>query len=477
MKPLCLPFLLCGVLAACGPSGGTAASTASGGATAGASSSGGRGGTTGGPGSTSTTSGSSSGGTVGSHATSTASSSAGGASGSGTTAGAGTSGGGSTGGTSASGGSSGGSTAGLCGFGPTRDPIAQPFASGSIWNTPIGSGAVYVPAAIVPPSQWAIGHDEDVLVLTPTAPLTEVDYSSAGWGNVNDRCTPDSPLQALFTLPLPADFVLDYTSGTPNACLAGLAQDGHTLIQGQPFARCSDGGPETIEYLSSGDPFGPDDAGVPDEDLYGDGLFGSHGGSSLSALGGSLRVGELRPGGCAPRHALKVDLDGAENYYNDGAGCFVWPATSSDSGGCGPGGYYGGSNPALLEGALLALPASLDITAMGFETEPGLQLAWTFQNYGAYVVDDTGDSAFDICTELGPAGSFGDQFEADYGYDMEQAQVNPTGPEPWAQWVRDVDRIFLNLAVVANNGPTTVGGGGTPLQPLAPQIGEGADGG
>jgi hypothetical protein len=38
-----------------------------------------------------------------------------------------------------------------------------------------------------------------------------------------------------------------------------------------------------------------------------------------------------------------------------------------------------------------------------------------------------------------------------------------TGP-----WIRDLDRIFGNLHVVANNGRDSIGGGGTPRQPLAP---------
>jgi hypothetical protein len=33
---------------------------------------------------------------------------------------------------------------------------------------------------------------------------------------------------------------------------------------------------------------------------------------------------------------------------------------------------------------------------------------------------------------------------------------------------RDMDRLFLALAVVDNNSATSVGGGGTPRQPLAP---------
>ncbi|MGZ4869152.1 MAG: hypothetical protein ACXV2F_02175, partial [Halobacteriota archaeon] len=32
----------------------------------------------------------------------------------------------------------------------TRDPLKQPFASTSIWNMPIGSGAVFTPANISP---------------------------------------------------------------------------------------------------------------------------------------------------------------------------------------------------------------------------------------------------------------------------------------------------------------------------------------
>lgn len=35
---------------------------------------------------------------------------------------------------------------------------------------------------------------------------------------------------------------------------------------------------------------------------------------------------------------------------------------------------------------------------------------------------------------------------------------------------RDMDKIFALLAVVDNNSPSTIGGGGTPLQLLAPQF-------
>ena len=37
-------------------------------------------------------------------------------------------------------------------------------------------------------------------------------------------------------------------------------------------------------------------------------------------------------------------------------------------------------------------------------------------------------------------------------------------------WAQDIETIRTVLQVVNNNGPSSVGGGGTPLQPLAPQI-------
>src|SRR4029077_14340903 len=67
-----------------------------------------------------------------------------------------------------------------------RDPLKWPFASTSIWNMPIGSGAQYedakIPAIFEDPnppadaSLWASmpSVDWDIIVLTPTAPLTDI---------------------------------------------------------------------------------------------------------------------------------------------------------------------------------------------------------------------------------------------------------------------------------------------------------------
>src|SRR5205823_3897233 len=102
---------------------------------------------------------------------------------------------------------------------------------------------------------------------------------------------------------IPADFVVPGShqgspdGDTPNAAAAILAADGHTIIQTQPFARCAGQSP-TSHYM------------FRSEDLYGIGETGSHGGSGLSALGGTVRLGELVPGGTI-RHSLKLNIDSA----------------------------------------------------------------------------------------------------------------------------------------------------------------------
>ena len=37
-------------------------------------------------------------------------------------------------------------------------------------------------------------------------------------------------------------------------------------------------------------------------------------------------------------------------------------------------------------------------------------------------------------------------------------------------WSRDMDKIFLNLHIVVNNSPESIGGGGKPRVPLAPPL-------
>jgi hypothetical protein len=341
----------------------------------------------------------------------------------------------------------------------TRDPLKQPFASNSIWNMPIGSGAQYVPAnlgANLNPGNaniWAPfpGYDEERIFLTPTAPLTPVYYNSAGWTG-GDRCAISGSIRT--SVPMPSNYVLP--SGNSNSSAVFLMPDKRTLVSMQPLARCVAGGPATSLAFNGS------------EDLYGQGITGSHGGSGLSTIGGAIRVGELRPGQQGPRHALKVAIYGKGALYRcaSRAECYRWPALTGDSYAVG---WYGtatnNSNTAMKMGTLLAIPPSVNISTMGLETEPGRQIAWTMQNYGAYIVDDTyGAPGILLNVENGGNGNKLAEFQADYGFSFLQRVNAPNA------WLRDIQRITAALAAVNNNSPTSIGGGGTPRQPLAPPI-------
>jgi hypothetical protein len=315
-----------------------------------------------------------------------------------------------------------------------------PFASDSIWNTAIGSGAAYRPAGIVSNqyggSPTTFEEDEDVIVMTPAAPLTPVYYNSAAWTGA-DRCPVEGGLMA--AVPAPDSYVL--SNDGDNNSAAFLMPDGHTVEQNQPFTRCTAGGPATTLVTFS------------NVDIESQGITGAHGGSGLSALGGTIRLGEFASGKI--HHVMKVELFAMQYYY---CCTYNWPAVVVDD-------YanptsYGGTNPNLGPGALLALLPDFDVSEL--TTMPGRILAQAFQDYGAYVVDDTAWNSWGICTEQGPNGRVVEEFASLYGFSM-----SPGSGDPFMQ---DMVAIFQALQVVTNNGASNVGGGGTPRAAVPPPI-------
>ena len=340
------------------------------------------------------------------------------------------------------------------GIGPAaigRDPLKWPFSRDSIWNLPIGANARYVPGLVHVSSARGFFPDVNLLVLQPNAPLTDVYLNTDDWSG-GSRCAVQGGVR--FTAPIPTNFVVAGASpgDTPNAAVAILKADGRTLIQGQPFARCVAGQPPTINYWDQ------------DEDIFGPGVSGYHGGSHLSSIGGTVRLGELVPGGVI-RHSLKLGFLGGENYfYNATTRGFRWPALSADAPAASTYGIRDPARAALRMGSLLAIPPSLSIVSLSLETEPGRILARALQDYGGYVVDDAGWSVYDVSVEQSPDGYVGDEFLAAWGYPITPAnKANP--------WSRDMDKLMLALGVVdnwdratwqrvsASNGAEGAGGG------------------
>jgi hypothetical protein len=252
---------------------------------------------------------------------------------------------------------------------------------------------------------------------------------------------------------MPASFTVP--NDNQNECAAFLLSDGRTIAQCQPLTRCMAGrdGTALVAFANV--------------DLYGDGIAGAHGGSGLSAIGGSIRIGELRPGQTGMRHALKIAVDcqsvlAPQTSY---ANCYRWPATAADSSWTSYGLTNSGQYSGMKMGALLAIPASVSLSSLGLQSAPGLQLAWTLQNYGAYIVDTTGGGGgYVLCAEGGANGSMRTQFQNDWGYGL-FARINDNTP-----WSIDYQKCMVALQLVDNNSASSIGGGGTPLQPLAPPI-------
>src|SRR5256886_14853098 len=83
-----------------------------------------------------------------------------------------------------------------------RDALTWPFSRDSIWNLPIGAGAVYVPGNIKKPTAYGMTTDVDVLVLTPNAPITPVYQNGDGWGGGSPRSAKGG---GLLPAPLPTN--------------------------------------------------------------------------------------------------------------------------------------------------------------------------------------------------------------------------------------------------------------------------------
>ncbi|GIW86869.1 MAG: hypothetical protein KatS3mg108_1193 [Isosphaeraceae bacterium] len=201
-----------------------------------------------------------------------------------------------------------------------RDPHRQPFHHLRIWNIPIGSDARYVSARIELLNSTRITVDEDPIVIKPSAPMLDIYRSDTGWNRRANRYVKDGGL--LFQAPISDECLVSpktWRGTTPKSGQAVLMPDRRTIKQTQPFARCV-GEYATSRYVSD------------DEDLYGMVFYGAHGRAWLSAIGGTLRVGELVPGAGPIPHVVKVNPHADQHLSDDEqTKGFRWPAEAADS--------------------------------------------------------------------------------------------------------------------------------------------------
>ncbi len=352
-----------------------------------------------------------------------------------------------------------------------RDLYSWPYAQNSIWNTPIGTGAQYHPQPVSPSHIDGIQADNDIIVLRPNAPKMKVFGTKWRWQGgttPQTRCEKYNNTVHL-NVPIPSNYVtLFYKQEKPNNAGIVMLEDGETLIQIQPFQACG-GGYATSGLRKSGGKIIDDLIRTEDLNIKGDGRTGMHGGSGLNTMGGAIRMGELTsPHIDAMRHALKISFPGDQYlYYDHGKNKgYRWPAWKHDTGADRD---YNSSNKEAYIGCLRALKPDLDINSLGLETLPGKKLAWTLQNYGAYQVEGVPWQRMMIAVEEGPEGAVVLEFLDHYGWEF--VSKNKTGNP----WVKDCLKIIQHLYIVKNNTQATPGGGGTPLQPLAPPFCDGSN--
>jgi hypothetical protein len=144
-----------------------------------------------------------------------------------------------------------------------------------------------------------------------------------------------------------------------------------------------------------------------------------------SAIGGLIRLSEAQANEI--RHALAFAMPRAKMAHGP-----VWPAITEDGGAT-----YGG---ALHMGQLVAIPRTVNLSSLGL-SPGGMMLARALRDYGAYLVDASSNFAF---------------------------FAEPTAEHLLAGARADIGKIREQLRVVTNNSATSVGGGGTPIAPLAP---------
>ncbi len=325
----------------------------------------------------------------------------------------------------------------------TRDPWLWPFSATSIWNMPIGSNAQLKKAGFEPENVMSI-DDEYIYKVPEGSPLVDV-YAPATW---NKRWPGGRHLGKML---VPSNFYLaDARKGyTPNNCTAFLMPDGRTIRQLEPACRLGTGNTPIVGYLHE-----------QDQDLYGAGIKGTHYGSGLSSIGGSIRSGELTSDEPI-RHALKLNVLAKKYlYYDRKEFCgYIWPADRNDSY-AGHGDLaYGGSDPALRMGTLLTIPKNVTIESLGIKTEVGKKLFYALQNYGCYIADDSAYSCYAWSAEH----NVKDQVMQKYGINLNTTNAQ----EPYFQ---DSTKLIQSLYIVTNNSPTSIGGGGTPCKPLAPDF-------
>lgn len=292
-----------------------------------------------------------------------------------------------------------------------RDPTLQPFSSFSIWNTPIGSGA-----------QWSNPSDPDTIdVHHPGA------YINAGEWSMPVYIGDPSQAHATFT-----DSDSTYPIATAMLNVPSNAAPALPVAGGDHHMIVFDAAKQNMySYFNCNVVFGGFACGQSQKDSVCHEALAGYGWGAGVIRSWELQAGTIRH---MLRYALPVTLTKAGTTWLTG---LAWPAMRSDYEG--PLGLYTGN---VLYGSTVGIPASVNITTLGL-TPSGLVLAQALQDYGAVQRDTGGTGGIVFYAEQAAEGL---------------PQLNDMR--------NDLVKIVPYLAIMRNQAPGSVNGGGLGRQPL-----------
>ena len=306
----------------------------------------------------------------------------------------------------------------------SRDPTVQPLRSYNIWNTAIGSGAV-----------WSNMDDPDTQAIIRSASGAAI---NAGCWSIPVYIAKTSDPVGYFAaptnnvMPISSGYYTQLASDVQPSCGSDtnitLYDPTHRYMQ--EFLGCSAISTPVAGYQCY-------------DNLLTDVCEGQNPtGTFTSWTPGLIRVSEIQQG-LIP-HMLSFAMPTTMTKPPAKWWQVAWPQYQVDL--CGPS-CYTGVVPA---GSTIGIPSTVSLNTLGL-TADGLVLATALQNYGA------------IQRATGGPPSRGIIFYA------EQAAETET-PSQLANMRSDLPRIQPYLRVMRNQASNNVNGGGTPLRPMQARI-------
>jgi predicted esterase len=299
----------------------------------------------------------------------------------------------------------------------TRDASQIPFASNSVFNLPLGSGAQWTYNAQLASSNLFINtagnYNENIWTGTASDPVVTI-TNTGGAGSTPGTFQVHIPAGAIAAAGGDQTFAVDDTVSHIWYSFGGFNWTGTNTA--------------TVSQGSG-------------ESDYGSGIQVD--GSDWDEGVGTLRESDLQAG--AINHMLRIELptDMLESYSSNSniLAPNAWPQTAED--GFGPSEYTG----TVPYGVTLGIAASA-IEPAAVKANAGANMLWhELQDHGAMIRDSGGSGNTVI-------------FQTDQDVDFNDPLIQGM--------IQYGAQIMAQVQILANQGPNSINGGGTPIVPLDP---------